>query len=338
MGIATQVESAIDGLLTNFVVSTSTAFTTMLMPLALTAITIYVISMGWAITRGETNDSLSTFTWKSFRIALITGIALSAGEYQATVVEGVEGIQIAFISAFTPTGTIGGLVDNMAAPFDALGQQLWSEAVTGFWPNWSLIFAAALVAIAQAFLFVVGLGLFLLAKVSLALVLAIGPVFILLAIFPATQRYTESWLAQALTFVMLNVLVGASIAMLTDFASQFAQHIANNQTTINVLRACMSLLLCSGALGIVMLNHSSLAAALTGGMTLSGIGRELGRAIMRGSGRRKAGPDAGGGDEGGSMSRSGPRPPSRVTSAPASSGARPLYQRNVLENIRRAST
>lgn len=330
MGIATAVETAIDNLLTTFVSSKSAALSAALLPVALSGTTIYLIVMGYAVMRGDAHDALHTILWKWFKMSLIAGVALSAGEYQASIVEGINGIQGAFIQAFGNATTIGGLVDNMAQPYDALGQQLWSEATTGFWPNFSLLVAAAMVAIAQAFLFIIGLGMYLLAKVALALVLAVGPAFILCAMFPATQRFTESWLGQALNFVLLNVLIGLSISMLTSFASQFAAHIQTNVGNTAIMKDTMALLLVSCALGVVMLNLNTIASALSGGASIAGIGRDVARALMKGKKDdedKNKGPQPGGGsiDQGGGGSRSG------------KDGGTPLYQRNVIDNIRRAA-
>ena len=329
MGIATQVETAIDGLLNTYVSSKSAALCGILMPIALTGTTIYLLVMGYAVMRGEAHDSLHTVLWKWFKISMIAGIALSAGEYQGTIVDGLQGVQGAFVSAFGNATTIGGLVDNMAQPYDDLGQQLYNEAVVGFWPNFSLLIAAAIVSLAQAFLFVVGLGMYLLAKVAFALVLAVGPAFILCAMFPATQRFTESWLGQALSFVFLNVLVGASIAMLTSFASQFAAHVQANVGNTAIIKDVMALLIVSAALAVVMLNLNTIASALSGGASISGVGRELARYIMtRGAKPPKQPPQGGsiqGQGGGGSSAGSG------------GGGSQPLYQRNVIDNIRRAA-
>lgn len=329
MGIATAIETAIDGLLNTFVASKSAALCSALVPVAITGVTIYIMIIGYAVVRGEAHDSLHTILWKLFRISMIAGVALSAGEFQGTVVDGINGIQGAFVQAFGNATTIGGLVDNMAQPYDDLGQQLWSEAVTGFWPNFSLLVAAGMVAIAQAFLFIIGLGMYLLAKVALALVLAVGPAFIFCAMFPATQKFTESWFGQALNFVFLNVFIGASISMLTSFASQFAAHIQGNVGNTAIMKDTMALLLVSCSLGVVMLNLNTIASALSGGASISGVGRELARYIMN---RGASGPKTGGG--GGFIQ--GQTGGGSSTGA-ASGSSQLLYQRNVIDNIRRAA-
>lgn len=343
MGIATKLEQSIDLLLANYVTSKSAAVCGALVPLALTGVTIYIITIGWAIMRGDAQDSFHTALWKMFKIAMIVSIALTAGNYQAYAVNFIEGIQGAFITAFGNAGTIGGLIDNMAQPYNDLGQKLWSEATTGFWPHFSLLAAAGIVAIAQAFLFVVGLGMYLLAKVSLALVLAVGPAFIFCALFGPTQKYTESWIGQAMQFVLLNVLVGASISMLTDFASQFAANINNNFGAASIIKDTLALLLVSGALAIVMLNLSTIASALSGGASISGIGRDIARAMMAGKAPKPPKTDGGKGG-GGEIKGQGNNPADRAKKQQQSSNSgrqasqpAALYQRYVQDNIRKSN-
>ncbi|MFH0134848.1 type IV secretion system protein [Variovorax sp. VaC1] len=350
MGIATKLEAAIDLLLNNYVTSKSGALIGILTPVVLTCVTVYVLMMGYAIMRGEANDSLHTFLWKSFKIAFVAGIALSAGEYQGTAIQMIQGLQEGMTQAVGGVTSIGQLVDNMSQPYEELGQSLWSQATTGFWPNFSLIAAAALVAVAQAFLFVVGLGMYLLAKVVLALVLAVGPIFIVCAMFPATQKYTESWIGQCLHYVLLNVLIAASISMLTDFASQYANSMKGNVDTTNVIRDAVSLLLVSASLAVVMLNLNQLASALSGGVAIGGIGREIGRKLMDMLSRdKKPQPpqppggggqisDAGGSGGGGSGGSGGSRSGNESGTGGSGGSGRPLYQRNVVSNIRRSST
>lgn len=331
MGIAEEVENAIDVMLTSFVSSKSAALCAALAPIAITGATIYLLIMGFAIMRGDANDPLHTFVWKSFKMALIAGIALSAGEYQVTVMEGTEGIEGALIESMSGLTSVGALIDEFAKPFADLGQQIWNQAVTGFWPNFGLIAAAGFVAIAQCVIFAIGLGFYLLAKVALAVVLAIGPAYILCAMWPGTEKYTESWLGQLLNYVILKVLVATSIVMLTTFVSQFAAHIAVTSDAVNVIRATTSLLVCCASLGIVMLNLPQIAAALAGGASISGIGRTIGRALLDMMNRpTKAKSSPAGGEISQARGRgqgTGPAPPPR----------KPLYQRNTIERLRKTS-
>lgn len=331
-GIATTVETAVDGLLSTFISTKSAALCSALVPVALSGVTIYIMLMGFAVMRGETHDPLHTVLWKWFKISMIAGIALSAGEYQGTIVDGIQGIQGALTSPFG-AATLGGVIDNAAQPYDDLGQQLWSEATTGFMPNFALCFAAAVVAIAQSFIVIVALGMYLLAKISMALILAVGPVFIFCAMFPATQRFTELWLGVALQFAMLTALLAGEVSLLYDIVKKFADHVHLNAGTTAIIKDCLALLGISGGLAVVVLNTQGIAAALTGGLGLQGIGREIGRAFMntmnRGGGSsRSSGGGSITGQSGGGASGAGA----------GGGSSTPLYQRNVIDNIRKAST
>jgi len=192
VGIATSLETGVDTLLNNYVTTKSAAVSAAIAPVALTGVTVYVILMGFAIMRGEAHDSLHTFLWRSFKIAFVAGVALSAGEFQNSVIGFVQGIQDGLTQALSGAPTLGALIDNVEQPYIALQAALWDQATPSFGlPSFSLIFAAVLVAIAQFVLFIIAFGMYLLAKIALALVLAVGPAFILCAMFPATQRFAE---------------------------------------------------------------------------------------------------------------------------------------------------
>jgi len=282
MGLATQIETAIDTLLNAVVISKAGALASALTPIALTGVSIYILVMGFAIIRGESHDPFHTFLWKAFKIAMITGVALNATDYGVIVKDFIDGTLGAFMATFGNATTIGGLIDDVAAPYEALGNTLWQRAVVDPWglPNVTLLAAAGLTAVAQAIMMIIGLGMYLLAKVGLGLVIATGPVFIFLATFPATQKYTESWISQAMTLVMTMALIGLSIAMLTDFAKQFAQHINAVQSDSQTLIDCLALFITTIVLCVVLLSIKSLAQGMMGGLNIDGIGSMIGRAFM----------------------------------------------------------
>ena len=111
MGIAQGIESAIDEILTSTVSSASVSLCAALAPIALTGATIYLIVMAFAIMRGDAGDPVQTIVWKSFRMALIAGIALSAGAYQTNVIEGAAVLESALIESMSGMSSVGALID-----------------------------------------------------------------------------------------------------------------------------------------------------------------------------------------------------------------------------------
>lgn len=345
MAIITTLETKIDSLLATYVSGVSSNVASAIVPVALTAATIYILIIGYNIATGANEDSIYTALWKFFKIAFVGGIALSAGVYQQFFVDALNGLSIAIVQMVSPSnsGSLGALLDQVSTPWGDLIQQLGEKAQpTGLdmLPDFSLLISAGIVAVAQFLLFFIGTGLYLLAKVSLQLCLGVGPIFVLCAMFPATQKYFESWLAQTLSYVFTIGFITAIISMLFSFVSQMCSHISTTLDTNDVLTTVTSLLIVSGTIIVVMLNVPSLASAITGGVGVQGIGRTVAQAMTKGRGGNSSNSNnnsnsssSGGGSVTGSSSTSSSDNSSSGSSSNNTGGTKPLYQRHTMSNL-----
>lgn len=345
MGLATELETGINGFLATFVSNTSSQLCSDIILPALTGATIWLILYGYAVMRGAVQDSLHTFLSHAIKISLIAGVALSAGEYQGSIVGFVEGLQSALINAISGSATVGAAIDNMAAPFEALETHLYGEGFTGMMPSFSIVLAAIIITIARIVVIVGTLGLFVTAKFLLCFVLAVGPIFIACAMFSGTQRFAESWVSGALGLVLLNAFVAGSIAMVTSFAEAFATQISASADTSNLISATTSLLIVSVVLILAARKLDALAAQLTGGAAFGGL--NLPKRPPKGSSNDKAPPSPK--NEIKNDQPEGNKGPTNVngqsgsnnsygSSGSGSPAAAPLYQRSTLDFIRKAST
>jgi type IV secretion system protein VirB6 len=267
MGIATDVLTEMTELLDGFVVRKSAAMVGAVAPFVVVALTIYILLIGWQIARGHSQDTLPTLLVRVFRIALILALALAAGTYQGTVAGTIDGLGTHLIAAVTDFPNAGAFLDDVLASYQRIVQQLGALAMQGTVPNFIYLIAMALVLLAGLVATVIGLGMLVLAKVMLALVLAVGPVFLFLAIFPGTQ---------ALNYAFLNVLVLIVIAMIGDLGSHFLAELPDPPTdAVNALLASISLVVIVATTVFVMLNLNNLATALTGGISLGEVGRGI---------------------------------------------------------------
>ncbi|MES2899570.1 MAG: type IV secretion system protein [Pseudomonadota bacterium] len=317
--------------LINYVNKTSTTLCQDLLPLAITGVTVYLLMIGFSIMRGEAEDSVYTLISKWLRITIIAGIALSAGTYQTFVIGAANGLEVALVKALSGKDTVGILIDDFAEPFEVLGSQIWNEAVNEALPNLSLCAAAALVALAEFFIIPISIGIYLLAKVAFHLTLAIGPAFILCAMWPATEKYTESWIGQLVNYVILKALIAGCLGMLLFFARDYAEHLANKKDMVNILTACVTLMISCIALGIVLLNLPQIASALAGGASLAGIGKHVGRSLMDLL-KKKDQPN----QKGGEISPGGNGRGGRTGASKGQPiAAPPLYNRNAISKLNR---
>ncbi|WP_269714867.1 type IV secretion system protein [Caulobacter sp. NIBR2454] len=240
---------------------------------------LYVLLYGFAIIRGAINEPLIDFSIRSLKLAAIYLLATTPA-YSGYVTEplfhvmpdmlsrAVGGGQTseagaAFDQYLSRAGWLGERLSNGAGPFD-IGQWLMSGAV---WIAGAL--AAAL-----------GFGIVLVAKVALALIIALGPIFIGLALFEATRRYFFGWLSQAVNYLVLFALIFAVFQLvLAMVADQWETLQGQDAMAAGFAFIALSIL---GA--IFFLQTPTLAAGIAGGASIgvSDFMRAGGRVLPRG--------------------------------------------------------
>jgi len=125
-------------------------------------------------------------------------------------------------------------------------------------------------------LVLVGLGaaLLLLSKIALAILLAIGPVFVLLLLFDATRSLFRAWLGQVITAMLTYVLAGIVIYFALFVIIRYLAT-ALAQTPVGTVPALGQfvpfLLLCVVSI-VLLLQVPAMAAAIGGGVQVSALG------------------------------------------------------------------
>lgn len=173
------------------------------------ALTLYVIIYGFLVLRGSIQEPIMDFAFRAMKLAIILMLVQNASNYQTYVSKVFFEDMPTEISGALNTGSA-----PSASAFDSLldkGQKsandIWAKSA---WPVDILTGAAGLVVIVVTFIVAaIGYVVSLYARVALAIVLAIGPIFIALAMFQSTRRFTEAWIGQLVNFVILQVLVVA---------------------------------------------------------------------------------------------------------------------------------
>jgi type IV secretion system protein VirB6 len=276
MGIATAFENKINLILNLWVNATSAAFAGALLPVALAGFTLYITLLGWTIMRGEAADPLHEIVKRLLRLAFIGGLALTVGYFNTYIINAVNGAQGALVQSFAaanggvPVFTVGNMIDNAMAPYKALYSLLWSNATVHFVPSFAVIIAAIIVGLAQLFVTIVALGYYILAKVTLALCVAVGPVFILLAAFESTRQFTWKWIGQLANYVLQIGFIAGSLTLLTNMLQNFATTTLNNYNTQNqsIILDSLALFVLSVCVCVIIWNIHQLTHALTGGATV----------------------------------------------------------------------
>ena len=269
----TWVGGQFDVTLGTYVLGVVSSLMTGIAPVALTAMTLWVLLYGWAVLRNEVSETLPVFMWKVVKIGLVLAFALQSGFYISNVSDTANALATGVASTFLPAATNPMTVTSPYALLDAFNDQasllvidlLKGAGITRL----DLFFAAAVTALGNVIFLCIALFTITLAKVFLTFVIAVGPIFILCLAWRPTARFFDSWLSMVLNSVVLTWFAFFALG-LSVYMGQAMVQVVQSQggfagPTFNVvgesLKYCVVMIL----MGIICFQAPSLASALTGG-------------------------------------------------------------------------
>ncbi len=122
--------------------------------------------------------------------------------------------------------------------------------------------------------------LIILAKLAVAVLLGLGPIFILLLIFTNTKALFEGWLRTLLNYALVPVFVYTLLAILLTLAEGPLSYLEKSSNIYDELITAIGPFLLISVISILLLAQIlNIAASVTGGVSLSTMG--FGRLISR---------------------------------------------------------
>jgi type IV secretion system protein VirB6 len=116
-----------------------------------------------------------------------------------------------------------------------------------------------------------------LSKVALAVLLAVGPLFIAMCLFERTRRLFDAWLAQLTNYALVTVLTVMVAALLLQLLQSYAAQTAALGISLSAMDP-LNLLLASALALLMMRQVLPIAAGLAGGVALASFG-VVGRSV-----------------------------------------------------------
>lgn len=235
------------------------------------ALVLYVALMGVLFLRGASQEPFGEVMSRVLRLCIIVWLCTNAAVYNLWVRD--------FFLTALPTelnnaaSGAGVGVPLSAAAFDRLwqrsigvGMSVWSTlGWSDIGPSLAVLFMWVCAGLAIAFSYLV----WLMARIGLGLVVAVGPLFIALGLFPATRALMERWVGQLLSFVLLQLLVVVLLRVLVDSQSELIDRIATGSASASGAQRLQMLLAVSVLFVVcaaVAMQLPSLASALAGGV------------------------------------------------------------------------
>jgi len=270
------------------ITDTSSRVASAITPTATTLLLIYICFWAWALVRGLIQEPILDATGRLVKLCLVYAIALTAVHYTTFVInffwntpEAIAGIIVSDPRLSAPDGSMGFLDDFLFIYY--LYAEAWIKAAetnsTFGIPKPSQFVMGYLILLTGIINTSIAAFFLLLAKVALAVILGIGPIFIIGLFFEYTRKLFDAWLGQVLNYVFIFALIAASMALVGTEVF--------NQSRVAYDAACTAVDSCtrepdfSSAVVIIILSFISIffyflvpgiAAALGGGAALHSMG------------------------------------------------------------------
>lgn len=234
----------------------------------------YIIWMGYQIIFSKMDSPVATLALRALRISIIVAIALGVGVYIGTVYGSIQGAETLIISAMVPGAT--------DVP-TALGQSItdiWelvrarevarTPVDTGPWPtlefpDFEFLLFKIVVILGQIIMVVCGFIPYIIAKMTLMLLAMFGPLFIVCLIWPATNRFFESWVSAVVAAILTFGIIAALVGFVAPLIHNILEAAEGDTGTLELMAVALMIVPCQLIFAYLLWISGSLAGQLAGG-------------------------------------------------------------------------
>ena len=287
--------TAFDSNLTSTITTGATNVISAITPLMSACFLIYLLLITFSYWRGGGLEEplLDFFTRMIAWVAILT-FGMNVTYYTTYVVPFFNGLGDDIATALTGSTSTGSALDTLLSAYENAVITLTQQGMDGglsaafhsaLYGAVMIITGAPFIAIAAAFI--------LLAKFSMALCLALGPVFIACSMFPATRPFFNNWISQLANYAILVALYAAACSLMINFAT-------SNLPSSYSLGAVIDQIMMGIAFLVIAMSMPNLAAGLAGGFAVSAnynnmkgplgaLAKGVGSAVKKAANKKKGG-------------------------------------------------
>jgi type IV secretion system protein VirB6 len=256
-------------------------------PVAVTLAAIYVMVWGFLHLKGAIQEPVLAGALRIVRLVVVFGVGLRLWQYNTVLVDTFMQAPIDLAAALVGSADPVGTVDALWEQGGTVAATLWDKGGV-FNGDFGYYLAAVIVYLLMGAVCVYTLFLMALARVALALLLAVGPLFVVLLLFEATQKFFEHWIAQLANYALVGLLAVLTASLMLTVVETYAAQTAAKGAAILTVDA-LDMLLVAGIVLLILRQVMPIAARLAGGVALGSFGvasGALGRGVqaLRGGG------------------------------------------------------
>lgn len=260
----------LEGQLAAYIGANTALMAAALEPAIVTLATVYVMVWGYLHLSGRIDEPLLTGLRRLVMLAVVLGGSLHLWLYNTVIVDTFYRAPAQLASAVVGAPDPVATVDTIWSQGGAVAGYLWNNGGV-FSGDFGYYVAGAIVWVLMGLVCVYTMFLIALSSIALAVLLALGPLFIALLLFDATRRFFEAWLAQLANYALITILTVLVAALLLQIVASYAAQTAARGAAIVTVDA-LNMVLVAVLVFLLMRQVMPIAAALAGGVSLSSFG------------------------------------------------------------------
>lgn len=272
--------SHIDNHLVNYTTEKCQAVSQLISPAVEGGASIYLLFQGYNHMAGYVEQPFQEFVRMTLKIVAILGVALTVGNYNSLFVDTFQNSPVELVAALsdgniTTLNGIGGVLDAIEANVIDVGMSFFNVSTFSVSAIGYSIIAILVWCVGTFTTFLIA-AYIVMAKITMAVTLAIGPIFISLLLFETTKNFFNQFINTLSQYCVLIILSVATNSLIMSMFSQTAADLAKlgARAQISDLSA---LFITAGITIYVLLQVPAWASSLAGGVALStgGLNRTL---------------------------------------------------------------
>jgi type IV secretion system protein VirB6 len=270
MGFFATFSSWLDVQLTSYIGNNTARLSAALEPAVVTLGTLYVMVWGYLQLTGKIEEPFMTGLRRIMLLVLVLGGALQLWLYNAVIVDTFYNAPAQLAAAVAGAASPVSTLDVVWQAGGNVASQLWSRAGL-FHGDIGFYIAGVLVWIVMGLVCCYAMFLIALSKIALAVLLALGPLFITFRLFEGTRRLFDAWLMQLANYGFITILTVLVGALLLSLIQSYATQTAARGAALATVDA-LDMLLAAVIVLLVLRQIMPIAASLAGGGSLSTMG------------------------------------------------------------------
>jgi type IV secretion system protein VirB6 len=273
----------LNGQLGTYIGNNTARLAAVLEPAAVTLGTLYVMAWGYLHLTGQLEEPFVAGLKRIIMLAVIFGVGLHLWLYNALIVDTFYNAPAQLAAAVIGAGDPVATIDAIWEAGGSVAGNLFVKGGISFGGVGFLI-AGAVVWCLMGMLCVYAMFLIALSNIALAVLLALGPLFVPFLFFDTTKKFFSAWVAQLANYGLITVLTIMVSALLLQIVQSYAAQTAALGAAILTVDA-LNMVLVAVLVFLILRQIMPIAAGLAGGLALNSFGmvsRSLSGGLQRG--------------------------------------------------------